>query len=149
MRKYIRKHRPVSTRRIVVRNNSFRKTRITAQGGKQCILGMKNQQLNSTKQYTQVIMPNKATDCNPVGPDPNTNETIPSIIHSEVRTTITELKNGKSPGEDNIYNELLKGAQDLLIPIVTEEFNKIIQTKPGQWKTSRTALLHRKIRKVT
>ncbi|XP_047115653.1 uncharacterized protein LOC124795626 [Schistocerca piceifrons] len=107
IRKDIPKHRSAITRQTLETNKSIKKARISAQRGKKWILGTKNQggeHLNtkedtnkSATEFYKAIhtssLPNKATDRNPDDPDPNTTEIIPTIIHSEVRTTITELKN--------------------------------------------------------
>ena len=38
----------------------------------------------------------------------DSDEKLPHILKSEIRTNIKELKTGKSPGLDNIYSEYVK-----------------------------------------
>ena len=59
----------------------------------------------------------------------NSEEQIPPILQSEVRCTITELKNGKTPGEDGVWNKHIKQGEELLVQPITLLFNRIIQTE--------------------
>ena len=81
----------------------------------------------------------------------NMNETINYDINSdanlpilndpitlvEIRTCIKKLKNGKSPGNDDIINEYIKNTQDLLCPLYVKLFNKILDSGvfPTEWLT--------------
>ena len=69
-----------------------------------------------------------------------------SILPSEVRTAIMELKNGKIPGEDGILNEFIKLGIEEIIPPITRLFNLILDTEevPKQWNFSTIILLHKK-----
>lgn len=57
------------------------------------------------------------------------------ITESEVRGAIKNLKGGKAPGLDNICGEFLKNAEDLVVPFLTNLFNKIYETStfPTDW----------------
>lgn len=50
------------------------------------------------------------------------------ITKNEVRTSINRLNNGKSPGEDGIYNEYLKFAPEILDEQVANILNRIFET---------------------
>ena len=54
------------------------------------------------------------------------------ILKSEVTHAIKSLKNGKSPGIDNVPSELLKGGGEALNDIITKLCQKIWST--NQWK---------------
>ena len=68
----------------------------------------------------------------------NNNEESLPIFESEVRNAIRTLKNGKSPGPDNIPGELLKHGGESLIKIFTIICQQIWKTKkwPDQWTKS-------------
>ena len=68
----------------------------------------------------------------------NNNEESLPILESEVRNAIRTLKNGKSPGPDNIPGELLKHGGESLIKIFTTICQQIWKTKkwPDQWTKS-------------
>ncbi len=59
------------------------------------------------------------------------------ITPDEIRRCIGKLKNGKSPGNDNIINEYIKCTQDMLCPAYVKLFNKILDTGvfPSEWLT--------------
>ena len=52
-------------------------------------------------------------------------EDIPPILQIEVRSTVARTKNGKCPGDDEMHNEYLKMGSDLLVPKITNLFNRI------------------------
>lgn len=53
------------------------------------------------------------------GVKPQAQENIPKILKSEVRNAISELKKGKTPGEDGIRNEFLIYESEILVkPII-------------------------------
>ena len=68
----------------------------------------------------------------------NSNEYSIPKLESEVRNAILTLKNGKSPGPDNITSELLKHGGESIIKIFTTIFQQIWKTKkwPDQWTKS-------------
>ena len=65
-------------------------------------------------------------------------ENEPNILDEEVRLTLKELANNKSPGVDNIPIELVKAAGENGIKIITTLCRKIWDTSewPTDWKTS-------------
>jgi hypothetical protein len=73
-------------------------------------------------------------------------EEIPPILKGEVETAIKHLKNNRAPGEEGIINECLKWRQEELAEIMTDLFNKIMETEiiPEQWHTSTMIVLHKK-----
>lgn len=73
-------------------------------------------------------------------------EDCPSILNSEVEKAVSELKNKKAPGTDQIKNELIKLGKQPLLPILTQIFNDILKNAeiPDQWKISKIILLHKK-----
>ena len=68
----------------------------------------------------------------------NSNEEPLPILECEVRNEILTLKNGKSPGPDNIPSELLKHGGESLIKIFTTMCQQIWKTKklPSHWTKS-------------
>lgn len=96
-------------------------------------------------------------------PSPTTDRTIHSevlqsnnneeaiISLEEVQEAIRRLKNRKSPGPDNIHNELLKYGGENLHEILTVMFNKILQEGkvPTEWKDSITVPIFKKGDKKT
>ncbi|KAK9881036.1 hypothetical protein WA026_014379 [Henosepilachna vigintioctopunctata] len=61
-----------------------------------------------------------------------------TITSEDVRETLSKLKNHKSPGHNQIPNELLKYGGEILISQITSLSNKILlgQKVPTAWKTS-------------
>ena len=59
----------------------------------------------------------------------------PEFTPEEMKKAIQCLKPGKAPGPDKIPNEILKQANNLTIPIFTQEMNKILTSTeiPDQW----------------
>ena len=64
------------------------------------------------------------------------------ILRSEVVSAIQSLKNGKSPGVDNITGELLKSGGENMISVITNVYNKI--TNFGGWPIVWTKIFRRK-----
>lgn len=52
----------------------------------------------------------------------------------------------KAPEPDNITNELIRGTEEEITPILTKLFNEIVTTGkiPKQWNESHIILLHKK-----
>lgn len=162
IRKDLREYRTTITRQIIETSKSIRKAKRERNGDKQWMLGIKNQAGGRNTLRTDIIQ--SATDfykslytsslttqaTNHIGifdaKLENHADTFPPVLASEIRTAIDEMKNGKTPGEDGIYNELLKLASDQILPSLTNIFNKILQTEeiPEQWKSSTIILLHKK-----
>ena len=69
------------------------------------------------------------------------------ITVEEVINGISELSNGKSPGEDGILNEMLKSAREVFVPYLVILFNKILDSGqyPERWSDAVFfPLLHKK-----
>ena len=68
------------------------------------------------------------------------------ITVEEVINGISELSNGKSPGEDGILNEMLKSAREVLVPYLVILFNKILDSGqyPERWSDAVLFPLHKK-----
>lgn len=73
-------------------------------------------------------------------------ESLPSILPTEVKKAIESQKMGKAPGPDKITNELMKGTMDELVPALTKIFNEILVSGhiPEQWTESHIILLYKK-----
>ena len=82
---------------------------------------------------------------------PCTNDEDDAILNSfisqqEIEQAIGNLKNNKSPGHDNILNELLKsGKEQLLLPL-EKLFNTILKsgTYPSEWSMGIIVPIHKK-----
>ena len=63
------------------------------------------------------------------------NEKISPITEKEVKYSIKQLANRKSPGVDGITYELIKAGGDIMTKTLTNLFNKIIVTEnsPNYW----------------
>jgi hypothetical protein len=57
------------------------------------------------------------------------------ITPEEILKSINNLKNGKSPGIDNILNEYIKASKEQMLPIYVSLFNIVLNTGliPSQW----------------
>ena len=57
---------------------------------------------------------------------------------AEIRSAIRHLKNGKAPGEDGIYPEFLKGAEEEIVEILTPLFQRVWTSGiiPSEWRES-------------
>ena len=64
----------------------------------------------------------------------------------EVINVISELSNGKSPGEDGILNEMLKSAREVIVPYLVILLNKILDSGqyPERWSDAVLFPLHKK-----
>ncbi|CAH2096957.1 unnamed protein product [Euphydryas editha] len=73
-------------------------------------------------------------------------ESIPRILKEETIRAINTQKKDKTPGADQVTNELLKSTAPVIAPILTDIFNKIIDTEviPEDWTKSTIILLHKK-----
>ena len=63
----------------------------------------------------------------------------------EVKTVLSGLSSGKSPGWDTIPNEFLKNSPDVLVKWLVVLFNKIKTEKrtPKGWNKGRVTLIHK------
>ena len=68
------------------------------------------------------------------------------ITVEEVINVISELSNGKSPGEDGILNIMLKSAREVIVPYLVILFNKILDSGqyPERWSDAVLFPLHKK-----
>lgn len=73
-------------------------------------------------------------------------EPTPEILKEETMKAISTQKLDKTPGSDQITNEMLKVASPVIAPKLTEIFNEIITTEniPVDWTKSTIILLHKK-----
>ncbi|GBP42188.1 Probable RNA-directed DNA polymerase from transposon X-element [Eumeta japonica] len=73
-------------------------------------------------------------------------ETVKPIDECEVLEHLKKLKTEKSPGPDNITNEILKIGAPLLLSHLTQVFNLSLKTEevPKQWCNSDIVLLYKK-----
>ncbi|CAH2105825.1 unnamed protein product [Euphydryas editha] len=71
---------------------------------------------------------------------------VPEILPCEVEKAIKSQKIEKSSGPDNISNELMKGTEAELTPILTNIFNSILTSGSisKQWAKSHIILIHKK-----
>ncbi|GBP72784.1 LINE-1 retrotransposable element ORF2 protein [Eumeta japonica] len=54
---------------------------------------------------------------------------IPSVLQAEVSKAIDTQKREKAQGPDGISNEILKYSKEILLPVLTDMFNDITNTK--------------------
>ncbi|KAK6758363.1 hypothetical protein RB195_015900 [Necator americanus] len=75
-----------------------------------------------------------------------TGEAPPRILPSEVRVAIKSMKPGTAPGPDFISAHFLRAGGHPLHVILAAHMTSYLQKEriPGQWKTSRTVLIHKK-----
>ena len=67
------------------------------------------------------------------------------ITHQEISKCVSKLKNGKSPGSDQILNEFIKFGITTIIPAVTKLFNNVYSSGifPDLWASSMIKPLHK------
>ncbi|KAE9420810.1 hypothetical protein Angca_003939, partial [Angiostrongylus cantonensis] len=68
------------------------------------------------------------------------------VLPSEIRHTISSVKNRKAPGPDRIRSEHLKNLPPVLVSTLARLFTRYLSEckAPTQWKTSKTVLLPKK-----
>ncbi|GBP92264.1 Probable RNA-directed DNA polymerase from transposon X-element [Eumeta japonica] len=73
-------------------------------------------------------------------------EPTANILKEETIRAINTQKRDKTPGSDQITNELLKATLLIIVPTLTEIFNEILETEniPTDWTKSTIILLHKK-----
>lgn len=139
-------------------NKNMRVLRSNRTRGKQKIMKIKDKQGNLVtnkkeivkeiqkfyeKLYTTVIP-------NPIGPSKNIlnvgSEDMLEITPSEIKYALQQMKNGKSPGEDQITSEMLKMGGETLIEAVKILINKCLMEGriPEPWKNAEIILLYKK-----
>ena len=76
----------------------------------------------------------------------SSDEKLPHILKSEIRTNIKELKTGKSPGLDNIYSEYVKAGGEPLVNALHVLFNHILKTNnvPSSFKEALIVVIFKK-----
>lgn len=106
----------------------------------------------ATKFYTMLYKNTKKSD--PSSPTHNdmpiigkmAKNAVPDILKVEIEQAINSQKNDKTPGKDNITNEVLKSMCTSLVTPLQALFNNILRTgkTPNQWSKSTIILLHKK-----
>ena len=93
----------------------------------------------------------KSETNSPNNPDIETSEThIPElddpITEQEVRQAIRNMKRGKASGIDEICGEFLKYAENVVVPFLTQLFNKLYNASlfPAVWSKSVTVPIFKK-----
>ena len=78
--------------------------------------------------------------------DVSGDEPVPLILKSELEYAIKNLKNGKSPGLDNIYSEYIKAGGEHLTKALLHLFNCILTTNtvPDSFKQALIVVLYKK-----
>ena len=78
--------------------------------------------------------------------DDSSEDPIPPILLSEIEHAVNNLKNGKSPGLDNIYSEYIKAGGKPLLLVLLRLFNLILTTGtvPQAFKTALIVVLYKK-----
>jgi hypothetical protein len=73
-------------------------------------------------------------------------EMVPPILKSEVEKAIIEMKNGKSPGEDQVVIEMVKAGGNVIQEKLRKIFNRVIEEEkiPEKWKNAIITLLFKK-----
>ena len=68
------------------------------------------------------------------------------ITAEEIKTAIRHLKNGKAAGPDGIIGEILKAAEDSLVPFLVKYFNNLLKegSFPVEWTKAIIVPLHKK-----
>lgn len=102
----------------------------------------KAERMDIWKNYITELFEDNRTE---LPPEPNNPVSIP-ITENEVTKAITQLKDGKSPGPDNTYSELLKLFDVEGVKRITKIFNNVYSTGkiPKQWLKSTFILLPKK-----
>ena len=75
------------------------------------------------------------------------NEEVPPILESEIRKAMSQMKNDKAPGSDNIKVEILKAGDEESIRIMQKIFNASLEKEeiPEIWKNAIIILIHKKV----
>ncbi|KAF2894945.1 hypothetical protein ILUMI_11231 [Ignelater luminosus] len=71
---------------------------------------------------------------------------IIEIQKTEIRRAIDKIENDKTPGEDKITGEMLKGGKEEITKLIQILFNEIMKNEqvPEQWTKTIIILLHKK-----
>lgn len=73
-------------------------------------------------------------------------ETMPTIIEGEVLKSLSEMKNNRAPGEDNVVVEAIRLGGKEILKAVTKLFNKCLEegTTPQMWNNAIIVIMHKK-----
>lgn len=71
---------------------------------------------------------------------------MPEITINEIRKALSEMKNGKSPGEDGIVVDAIKLGGIKLLTTLKSLYNECLKKKstPTQWNNAIITLLQKK-----
>jgi len=71
---------------------------------------------------------------------------VPPILRSEVEKATKQMKNGKSPGEDQVVIEMVKAGGEVIEEKLRKIFNRVIEEEkvPEKWKNAIITLLFKK-----
>lgn len=107
-------------------------------------LSTKSEVLERWRQYCKQLMASEEGSERVVLPNPEAHE--PPIMKSEIEAALQKLKNGKTPGSDNIVAEMLKLSGENGIHILHLICNKIWKEGkwPKEWMESIYVPLHKK-----
>ncbi|GBP52317.1 Probable RNA-directed DNA polymerase from transposon BS [Eumeta japonica] len=121
-----RKEKPITNRRNINELATHFFTQVYA--------NQKKNTLKYTKNTHNLITPETETD------------PVPEFLLCEVEKAIKSQKLDKSPGPDNITNELLKGTMVEQTPLLTNTYNNILTSGsiPKQWEKSHIILIHKR-----
>lgn len=73
-------------------------------------------------------------------------EEMPDITEEEVLKSMSEMKNNKAPGEDDIVIEAVREGGEQLLKAITKLFNKCLMetTTPTNWNNAIIIIMHKK-----
>lgn len=73
-------------------------------------------------------------------------EEMPPITREEMQKSLSEMKNNKSPGEDDVVIEAVKGSEEELLRAITNLFNKCLEEAktPSMWNNAIITIMHKK-----
>lgn len=114
---------------------------------KEIISNRENMSRVATKYFKKLYKSNRVTlEIREEGKIAKNLEEVPPIMEEEVAFILKKLKSQKTPGPDNISNEVLKAGGNILIKELTGLFNLILEQEaiPQQWKTAKIILLYKK-----
>lgn len=73
-------------------------------------------------------------------------EDIPDISFDEITSSLSEMKNDKSPGDDGVVIEAIKEGGETLLRVIQKLFNTCLLkgTTPTQWHNAVIVIMHKK-----